>query len=87
MSKAFIPVIRDAGGRTTEDVLRTFRVLSAVAGNGKNTLGAVAVIHHTDCGANVFDDEFIKGKLKERVEGDEKLVKEVEGLEFRTFGE
>ncbi|KAK7714289.1 hypothetical protein SLS64_004389 [Diaporthe eres] len=40
------PVFRNAGGRATDDAIRSFTLLRGLAG-----LKNVAVIHHTDCGA------------------------------------
>ncbi|KAK0947276.1 hypothetical protein LTR29_001231 [Friedmanniomyces endolithicus] len=78
-------ILKNAGGRATEDALRSMRVLSTIMANGQNTLGAVAVVHHTDCGlyhGPNFSDEFIKGKLTERVP---ELAKEVEKMELGSF--
>ncbi|KAK5714039.1 hypothetical protein LTR15_010946 [Elasticomyces elasticus] len=63
-------VLRNAGGRATEDALRSMRALSVFMANGKNTLGAVVVIHHKDCGLHHgpnFSDDFVRNKLAERV--------------------
>ncbi|KAK1808700.1 hypothetical protein LTR12_016927, partial [Friedmanniomyces endolithicus] len=80
-------IIRNAGGRATGDALRSMRVLSTIMANGHNTLGAVAVVHHTNCGlyhGPNFSDEFIKGKLAERVP---ELAKEVEKMELGSFAD
>lgn len=34
------PVVRNGGGRVTEDTLRSIRLLAGVMGYGKNTVGA-----------------------------------------------
>ena len=40
-------VLRNGGGRATEDMLRSIRALAAIMGFGTNTVGCVAVVHHT----------------------------------------
>jgi carbonic anhydrase len=80
-------IFRNAGGRATADVLRSLRILASVMAGGKNTLGAVAVIHHTDCGLINFDKEFLDGKLKDRVGNDPKLVNEIEHMHHGDFKE
>ncbi|TKA66838.1 hypothetical protein B0A55_08818 [Friedmanniomyces simplex] len=80
-------IIRNAGGRATEDALRSMRVLSSIMANGENTLGAVAVVHHTDCGLHHglnFGNEFIRKKLAERVP---ELAGEVEKMDFGSFAD
>ncbi|KAK1071781.1 hypothetical protein LTR12_008584 [Friedmanniomyces endolithicus] len=80
-------ITRNAGGRATEDALRSMRVLSTIMANGENTLGAVAVVHHTDCGLHHgpnFSDEFIKGRLADRAP---ELAKEVEKMELGSFAD
>ncbi|KAK4540975.1 hypothetical protein LTR36_008483, partial [Oleoguttula mirabilis] len=79
-------VIRNAGGRA-RDTLRSLRGLSTIMGYGKNTVGAVAVVHHTDCGMINFDDDFIRGKLKDRVSDSPELVSEVDKMEIGSFSD
>ncbi|CAJ2511114.1 Uu.00g067390.m01.CDS01 [Anthostomella pinea] len=74
-------IIRNAGGRA-KDALRSIEVLSTIMSNGKNTVGAVAVVHHTDCGLLNFSDEFIKNKLKERTSDSPDLAGEIDAMEF-----
>ena len=53
-------VIRNAGGRVTDDVLRSLIVSTHVLG-----VRAVAVVHHTECGmAKVSDDE-LRARVRE----------------------
>ena len=80
-------VIRNAGGRVTEDTLRSIRVLSAVMGYGQNTVGAVAVLHHTDCGLRNFSDEKVRTLLKEHVGLEGERAKEVDKMDFRSWSE
>ncbi|KAK5165941.1 uncharacterized protein LTR77_008865 [Saxophila tyrrhenica] len=78
-------VLRNAGGRVTEDTLRSIRVLSGIMGNGKNTVGAVAVVHHADCGLRNFSDERVGELLGERAGLDEGKKGEVGGMWFGSF--
>lgn len=52
----------------------------------RNTVGAVAVVHHTDCGLLNFDNKFIKDKLTERVAGSPEPVSEVSEMEIGSLG-
>jgi carbonic anhydrase len=80
-------VIRNAGGRVTEDTLRSIRVLSGIMSNGRNTVGAVAVVHHRDCGLLNFSNEKVKEQLKIKAELNEQRAKEVDRMEFGSFSE
>ncbi|KAK3108038.1 hypothetical protein LTR53_017796 [Teratosphaeriaceae sp. CCFEE 6253] len=88
-------ILRNAGGRATPDVLRSIRALSVVMSHGKSTVGAVAVVHHTDCGllhdpatgGPNFSNEFVREKLQKRVEGDEELIQGLEGVDFGSFSD
>ena len=59
--------------------------MSSIMGMGKNTVGCVAVVHHLDCGMTNFSEEFLREKLKGRVEGMGKKEL-VEGVGGRVFG-
>jgi carbonic anhydrase len=48
-------VIRNVGGRVTDDVIRYLSVLHALVA-GKGAAPAILIVHHTDCGASKFDD-------------------------------
>jgi carbonic anhydrase len=54
-------VVRNAGGRVTEDVIRSLVLSSALLG----TRYAV-VMHHTDCGLRAPSDEHVRASLRER---------------------
>jgi carbonic anhydrase len=54
-------VIRNAGGRVTDDVLRSLIVSIEVLGTR-----AVAVIQHTDCGMAKATDDQLKAMVRER---------------------
>lgn len=54
-------VIRNAGGRTTEDALRSLVVSSLLLGTHD-----VIVIHHTKCGMLTHSNEDIRREVRER---------------------
>ncbi|KAK5122206.1 hypothetical protein LTR85_004116 [Meristemomyces frigidus] len=78
-------VIRNAGGRAS-DALRSIRTLSTIMSYGRNTVGTVVVVHHTDCGLLNFDDHYVKEKLTERVKDSPELVSEVAKMEIGGLG-
>ncbi len=80
-------VLRNAGGRVTEDVLRSIRVASSILGYGKSTVGAVAVVHHVDCGMTHFRDEKIGQLLAEHAGLEGERAKEAAALKFGEIPE
>lgn len=67
-------VIRNAGGRVTDDVVRSLMLSSAVLGTRR-----VAVIHHTDCGLLGTTDEVLRARVAS-VTGER-----VDDVEFLAF--
>src|SRR5690606_23381781 len=53
-------ILRNAGGRVTEDALRSMIVSSVVLGTRE-----VVVIHHTQCGMHGVTNEMIRERVKE----------------------
>lgn len=53
-------VIRNAGGRATEDAIRSLVISEQLLGTTE-----VVVIHHVDCGMLTFSNEDLRGKLKQ----------------------
>ena len=53
-------VIRNAGGRVSEDAIRSLAISERLLGTTE-----VAVIHHTDCGMMTFQNEDLTAKIKE----------------------
>jgi carbonic anhydrase len=51
-------VIRNAGGRTTDDAIRSATISSWLLGTRE-----FVVLHHTDCGMTKFTDEDLHGKI------------------------
>ncbi len=58
-------VIRNAGGRASDDAIRSLVISQQLLGT--NT---VLVIHHTDCGMLTFSNEDLRGKLKQELHVD-----------------
>lgn len=54
-------VIRNAGGRVSDDALRSLIISSHLLGTKE-----YAVIHHTDCGMLTFTNEVLRDKLADR---------------------
>ncbi len=53
-------VIRNAGGRVSEDAIRSLVISERLPGTEE-----VVVIHHTDCGMLTFENEDLVAKIKE----------------------
>jgi carbonic anhydrase len=69
-------VIRNAGGRASEDALRSLAISERLLGTTE-----VVVIHHTDCGMLTFTNEQLAAKIKEEVGAD------VSGRDFLPFSD
>lgn len=52
-------VIRNAGGRATEDAIRSLAISERLLGTD-----TVLVIHHADCGMLTFSNEQIRGRIQ-----------------------
>jgi carbonic anhydrase len=52
-------VIRNAGGRASDDAIRSLIISEQLLGTG-----TVLVIHHTDCGMLTFSNEDLRTKLR-----------------------
>ncbi|KUI69503.1 hypothetical protein VM1G_05321 [Cytospora mali] len=71
------PVIRNAGGRATDDTIRSITVLRELVG-----LKNVAVVHHTDCGVtHVSSKEIIDTMATESPEAKHQAEK----MDFQLF--
>ncbi len=53
-------VIRNAGGRVSEDAIRSLVISERLLGTNE-----IVVIHHTDCGMLTFKNEDLAAKIKE----------------------
>lgn len=58
-------VVRNAGGRVSEDAIRSLVISQQLLGT--NT---VVVIHHTDCGMLTFSNADLRTKLKQELNAD-----------------
>ena len=67
-------VIRNAGGRASEDALRSLTISEQLLGTNE-----VVVIHHTDCGMLTFSNEDLRNKLKQELNAD------AEHIDFLPF--
>ncbi len=56
-------VIRNAGGRASDDAIRSLVISYKLLGTGE-----WFVIHHTDCGMETFTDEIMRGLLASSLE-------------------
>src|SRR5213080_4304679 len=58
-------VIRNAGGRASEDAIRSLVISEQLLGT--NT---IVVIHHTDCGMLTFSNDDLRTKVKQELQAD-----------------
>ena len=58
-------VIRNAGGRASDDAIRSLAISQQLLGTHE-----VVVIHHTDCGMLTFSNEDLRKKLKQELNAD-----------------
>src|SRR2546427_11445247 len=58
-------VIRNAGGRASDDAIRSLAISQQLLGTNE-----VVVIHHTDCGMLTFTNEDLRKKLKQELNAD-----------------
>jgi len=67
-------VIRNAGGRASDDAIRSLAISQQLLGTNE-----VVVIHHTDCGMLTFSNEDLRKKLKLELNAD------AEHIDFLPF--
>jgi carbonic anhydrase len=67
-------VIRNAGGRASDDAIRSLIISSRLLNTGE-----FVVIHHTDCGMLTFSNEDLQGKLAADTGAD------ASGIDFLPF--
>jgi carbonic anhydrase len=61
-------VIRNAGGRASDDAIRSLDISSKLLGTRE-----WFVVHHTDCGMQLFTDEVIAGLLDSSLEASRRI--------------
>ena len=54
-----VHVIRNAGGRATEDAIRSLAISERLLGTD-----AIIIVHHTDCGMLTFSNDDIRQKIR-----------------------
>ena len=69
-------VIRNAGGRASDDAVRSLIISSRLLGTRE-----FAVIHHTDCGMLTFSNDDLRGKLAAETGAD------ASGIDFLPFSD
>jgi carbonic anhydrase len=69
-------VIRNAGGRVSEDAIHSLVISERLLGTEE-----IVVIHHTDCGKLIFSNEDLTAKLKED------LAVDTVGRDFLPFSD
>lgn len=69
-------VIRNAGGRVSEDALRSLVISQRLLGTNE-----VLVVHHTDCGMATFEND----DLREKIRAD--LGADASSIDFLTFSD
>ena len=67
-------ILRNAGGRVTEDMIRSLVISQQQMGTRE-----IVVLHHTDCGAQTFQNETFQEHLKHE------LGVDVSGQDFLPF--
>src|SRR5215475_9996019 len=63
LSEGDAHVIRNAGGRASDDAIRSLVISYKLLGTQE-----FFVIHHTDCGMEFFSDEVIRGLLEKSLD-------------------
>lgn len=71
-------VVRNAGGRASDDALRSIAISQRLLGTKE-----VFIVHHTDCGMLTFNNDDIRQKIKQDL-GDE-AFEEAKEKEFLPF--
>jgi carbonic anhydrase len=72
-------VIRNAGGRASDDAIRSLIISSHLLGTNE-----YVVIHHTDCGMLTFSNEDLQHKLAEETGAD---ASDIDFLPFRDLAQ
>ena len=74
LSEGDAHVIRNAGGRASDDALRSLAISHELLGTRE-----VMVIHHTDCGMLTFTNDQLRQRLRDRLGAD------ASGIDFLPF--
>ncbi len=68
-------VIRNAGGRASDDAIRSLVISEQLLGTH-----TIVVIHHTDCGMLTFSNSDLRAKIKQDIHAD------ADSIDFLPFG-
>ena len=79
-------VVRNVGGRVTEQVIDDVAFIGQIAENAlpDGRLFEVAVIHHTQCGAGALADDTFRRRYAERIGADESSLRQRAVLDPRA---
>ena len=79
-------VVRNVGGRVTEQVIDDVAFIGQIAENAlpDGPLFEVAVIHHTQCGAGALADDTFRRRYAERIGADESSLRQRAVLDPRA---
>jgi carbonic anhydrase len=69
-------VIRNAGGRASDDAIRSLVISNRLLGTRE-----AVIIHHTDCGMATFSNQQLRGRLREELGAD------ADGIDFLPFSD
>jgi carbonic anhydrase len=71
-------VVRNVGGRVTQDVINDVAFIGQIAENvlPDGPLFEVAVIHHNQCGAGAFADDTFRRQYAQRIGAEESTLRE-----------
>ncbi len=72
-------VIRNAGGRVSEDALRSLIISEQLLGTQE-----IVIVHHTDCGMLTFSNEYLRSHLQEHFHTD---ASSIDFLPFSDLGQ
>jgi carbonic anhydrase len=71
-------VVRNVGGRVTQEVINDVAFISQIAENAlpDGPLFEVAVIHHTQCGAGALANDDFRRQYADRISADEAVLRD-----------
>src|SRR5215210_2500183 len=76
LSEGDAHVIRNAGGRASDDAIRSLAISQQLLGTRE-----IVVVHHTDCGMLTFSNDHLRAKLRDELGAD------ASNVDFLPFGD
>jgi carbonic anhydrase len=76
LSEGDAHVIRNAGGRASDDALRSLAISQQLLGTRE-----IVIVHHTDCGMLTFSNDQLRAKLRDE------LAADASSIDFLPFGD